>query len=165
MYGAVDLLIIGKFASSADASAVSTGSQIMMTLTNLISSFAMVTTVYLGQQIGSGKKEEGGKTVGTSIIMFAIIAIIMTFVLVIFAPQISSIMNAPAEAFDKTVAYVRICGGMLMIVAYNLIGCIFRGIGDSRTPLFTVTIACVCNIVEDLILCACTGIIYNEHKT
>lgn len=166
MYGAVDLLIIGKFASSADVSAVSTGSQIMMTLTNLISSFAMVTTVYLGQQIGSGKKEEGGKTVGTLIIMFAIIAIIMTFVLVIFAPQISSIMNAPAEAFDKTVAYVRICGGgMLMIVAYNLIGCIFRGIGDSRTPLFTVAIACVCNIVGDLILCVCTGIIYNEHKT
>ncbi len=87
--------------------------------------------------------------------MFAIIAIILTFVLVIFAPQISSIMNAPAEAFDKTVAYVRICGGgMLMIVAYNLIGCIFRGIGDSRTPLFTVAIACVCNIVGDLILCA-----------
>lgn len=154
MYGAVDLLIIGKFASSADVSAVSTGSQIMMTLTNLISSFAMGTTVYLGQQIGSGKKEEGGKTVGTSIIMFAIIAIIMTFVLVIFAPKISSIMNAPAEAFDKTVAYVRICGGMLMIVAYNLIGCIFRGIGDSRTPLFTVAIACVCKIVGDLILCA-----------
>ena len=64
-------------------------------------------------------------------------------------------MNAPEEAFDKTVAYVRICGGgMLVIVAYNLIGCIFRGIGDSRTPLFTVAIACFCNIAGDLILCA-----------
>lgn len=64
-------------------------------------------------------------------------------------------MNAPEEAFDKTVAYVRICGGgMLVIVAYNLIGCIFRGIGDSRTPLFTVAVACVFNIAEDLILCA-----------
>ena len=67
MYGAVDLLIVGKFASSADVSAVSTGSQIMMTLTNLVSSFAMGTTILLGQQIGSGKKKEGGRTVGTAI--------------------------------------------------------------------------------------------------
>ena len=153
MYGAVDLLVVGKFASSADVSAVSTGSQIMMTLTNLISSFAMGTTVLLGQLIGCGKKEEGGKAVGT--VMFAGIALVMTVLLVCFAPQISSIMHAPKEAFDKTAAYVRICGcGMIVIVAYNLIGCIFRGIGDSKMPLFTVAIACVCNIAGDLVLCA-----------
>lgn len=155
MYGAVDLLVVGKFASSADVSAVSTGSQIMMTLTNLISSFAMGTTVLLGQLIGCGKKEEGGKAVGTAMVMFAGIALVMTVLLVCFAPQISSIMHAPKEAFDKTAAYVRICGcGMIVIVAYNLIGCIFRGIGDSKTPLFTVAIACVCNIAGDLVLCA-----------
>ena len=155
MYGAVDLLVVGKFASSADVSAVSTGSQIMMTLTNLISSFAMGTTVLLGQLIGCGKKEEGGKAVGTAMVMFAGIALVMTVLLVCFAPQISSIMHAPKEAFDKTAAYVRICGcGMIVIVAYNLIGCIFRGIGDSKMPLFTVAIACVCNIAGDLGLCA-----------
>jgi putative MATE family efflux protein len=155
MYGAVDLLVVGKFASSADVSAVSTGSQIMMTLTNLISCFAMGTTVLLGQLIGCGKKEEGGKAVGTAMVMFAGIALVMTVLLVCFAPQISSIMHAPKEAFDKTAAYVRICGcGMIVIVAYNLISCIFRGIGDSKMPLFTVAIACVCNIAGDLVLCA-----------
>ena len=137
MYGAVDLLVVGKFASSADVSAVSTGSQIMMTLTNLISSFAMGTTVLLGQLIGCGKKEEGGKAVGTAMVMFAGIALVMTVLLVCFAPQISSIMHAPKEAFDKTAAYVRICGcGMIVIVAYNLIGCIFRGIGAPRPAIF-----------------------------
>lgn len=155
MYGAVDLLVVGKFASSADVSAVSTGSQIMMTLTNLISCFAMGTTVLLGQLIGCGKKEEGGKAVGTAMVMFAGIALVMTVLLVCFAPQISSIMHAPKEAFDKTAAYIRICGcGMIVIVAYNLISCIFRGIGDSKMPLFTVAIACVCNIAGDLVLCA-----------
>ncbi len=155
MYGAVDLLIVGKFATSADVSAVSTGSQIMMTLTNLVSSFAMGTTILLGQQIGSGRRKEGGRTVGTAIVMFAIIAVVLSIVLVIFAPQITGIMNAPEEAFSQTVDYVRICGGgMLVIVAYNLIGCIFRGLGDSRTPLITVMIACACNIAGDLILCA-----------
>ena len=87
MYGAVDLLIVGKFASSADVSAVSTGSQIMMTLTNLVSSFSMGTTVLLGQQIGCGEWKQGGHTVGTAIVMFSVIAFIMTIVLVIFAPQ------------------------------------------------------------------------------
>ena len=155
MYGAVDLLIVGKFASSTDVSAVSTGSQIMMTLTNLVSSFAMGTTILLGQQIGSGMRKEGGRTVGTAIVMFAVVAAVMSVWLVMCAPQISRIMNAPAEAFDKTVQYVRICGGgMIVIVAYNLIGCIFRGLGDSRTPLITVSIACVCNIIGDLLLCA-----------
>lgn len=155
MYGAVDLLIVGKFASSADVSAVSTGSQIMTTLTNLISSFAMGTTVLLGQQIGSGKRKEGGRTVVTAICMFAVIAVLLSVLMVGFAPQISSLMKAPEEAFSQTVSYIRICGGgMLVIVAYNLIGCIFRGLGDSKTPLITVVIACVCNIAGDLLLCA-----------
>lgn len=155
MYGAVDLLIVGKFASSADVSAVSTGSQIMATLTNLISSFAMGTTILLGQQLGSGQREEGGKTVGTALVLFTGIAVIMSIILVLFAPQVSSLMNAPEEAFGKTAAYIRICGGgMLVIVAYNLIGCIFRGLGDSNTPLLTVAIAFVFNILGDLLLCA-----------
>ena len=119
MYGAVDLLIVGKFASPADMSAVSTGSQIMMTLTNLVSSFAMGTTILLGQQIGCGERKNCGRTVGTATVMFAVLAVAMTAVLVLLAPQISSIMNAPAEAFAKTASYVRICGaGMLVIVAY-----------------------------------------------
>ena len=159
MYGAVDLLIVGKFASSADVSAVSTGSQVMLTLTNLVSSFAMGTTILLGQQIGCGERKNGGRTVGTAIVMFAGIAVVMAVALVLFAPQISRVMNAPAQAFDKTVSYVRICGaGMVVIVAYNLIGCIFRGLGDSRTPLLTVAIACVCNIAGDLLLCAGLGL-------
>lgn len=130
MYGAVDLLIVGKFASSVDVSAVSTGSQIMVTLTNLVSSFAMGLTILLGQQIGRGEKEAGDKSVGTGIIFFIIIAVIMSIAMLFLAPQLSSLMNAPQEAFDKTVAYLRICGcGM-------------------------VVIACVFNIVGDLILCA-----------
>ncbi len=155
MYGAIDLMIVGKFASSADVSAVSTGSQIMATLTSLVSSFAMGTTILLGQQIGGGKRAEGGRTVGTAVLMFTAIAVFMSLALLIFAPQVGRIMNAPAEAFEQTVDYIRICGsGMLVIVAYNLIGCIFRGIGDSRTPLITVAIASIFNVAGDMILCA-----------
>ncbi len=153
MYGAVDLLIVGKFASSADVSGVSTGSQIMMTLTNLISSLCMGMTIFLGQKIGEKKADEGGHIIGSGLLMFLLIGIILTITLPILSPQLATIMHAPAEAFDLTVQYIRICGGgTIVIIAYNLIGGIFRGMGDSNTPLMTVLIACICNIAGDLLL-------------
>ena len=158
MYGAVDLLIVGKFASSVDVSAVSTGSQIMMTLTNLVTSFAMGTTILLGQRIGEGRGREGGKVIGSSICLFGVIAGVFTVLIPVLCRPLSSLMNAPEEAFDETASYIRICGlGSLFIISYNLIGSIFRGIGDSKTPLMTVMIAYVCNIAGDLLLVAVFG--------
>ncbi len=155
MYGAVDLMIVGKFAQSADVSAVSTGSQIMMTITNLVTSFAMGTTILLGQRIGEGRGKEGGRVIGSSICLFAVIAAVFTIFIPLLCRPLSSIMNAPEEAFDETASYIRICGlGSLFIISYNLIGSIFRGIGDSKTPLMTVLIACLCNIAGDLVLVA-----------
>ena len=155
MYGAVDLLVVGRFGAPADVSAVSTGSHIMMTLTNLVSSLAMGATILLGRQIGEGNAGKGGETIGACIVLFGIIALIMTALIAPGAGAIASVMQAPAEAFDLTVTYVRICGaGTLVIIAYNLIGTVFRGIGDSATPLMTVAIACGCNIAGDLLLVA-----------
>ena len=155
MYGAVDLLIVGKFAQSVDVSAVSTGSQIMMTITNLVTSFAMGTTILLGQRIGEGRGREGGQVIGSSICLFGVIAGAFTLLIPLLSGQLSSVMNAPEEAFAETSSYIRICGiGSLFIISYNLIGSIFRGIGDSKTPLMTVMIACVCNIAGDLLLVA-----------
>ena len=158
MYGAVDLMIVGKFAMAADVSAVSTGAQIMMTLTGLISSLAMGMTILIGEKIGEKKPEEGGRFVGGGIVLFIIIGILMTLLTVLLAPQLAGIMHAPDEAFACTTDYIRICGGgTLVIIAYNLIGSIFRGLGDSGTPLMTVFIACVCNIAGDLFLVAGLG--------
>jgi len=155
MYGAVDLLVVGRFGTPADVSAVSTGSHIMMTLTNLVSSLAMGATILLGRQIGEGNGEKGGETIGACAVLFGGIAALMTLMIVAGARGIAGIMQAPAEAFDLTVSYIRICGaGTLVIVAYNLIGSVFRGLGDSNTPLITVAIACACNIAGDLLLVA-----------
>ena len=153
MYGAVDLLIVGQFARSPDVSAVSTGSQMMMTITGLVTSFAMGTTILLGQRIGQGRGKEGGEVVGSSICLFGVVSLVFTGLLPLLAAPLSRVMNAPAEAFSATVSYLRICGfGSVFIVAYNLLGSIFRGIGDSGTPLLTVLIACVFNIAGDLLL-------------
>ena len=155
MYGAVDLLIVGQFAESLDVSAVSTGSQMMMTITHLVTSFAMGITILLGQRIGAGRGRDGGEVVGSGICLFGTIAAVLTVLVPLLARPLSSVMNAPKEAFDATASYIRICGlGSVFIIAYNLIGSIFRGIGDSKTPLMTVLIACVCNIAGDLLLVA-----------
>lgn len=153
MYGAVDLQVVGKFGTAADISAVSTGSQIMQTVTIVITGLAMGITVLLGQKIGEGKPEEAGQAVGSGICLFLVVAVVATAALELAAPQLAVLMHAPADAFDGTVEYVRICSaGAVFIVAYNLLGSIFRGIGDSRVPLITVLIACVLNIGGDLLL-------------
>ena len=153
MYGAVDLLIVGQFGHAADVSAVSTGSQVMMIITSLITGLTMGITILIGQKLGEGKRKEAGNVVGSGISIFAVVAVIITAVFVTFAPAVSKFAHAPLEAFDGTVSYLRICAaGSTFIIAYNVIGGIFRGLGDSKTPLITVAIACVANIVGDLIL-------------
>lgn len=158
MYGAVDLLIVGQFGGEyADVyvSAVSTGSMIMSTLTFVVAGLAMGLTVYVGEKIGAKEREEAGRIIGSGIFFLGVLALALTAVMLIAAPLFAKLMQAPEEAFDETVAYVMICSsGMVFIVAYNLVGSIFRGIGDSKIPLLTVAMACIMNILCDLLLVA-----------
>lgn len=152
MYGAVDLLIVGRFGNAADVSAVSTGSQIMQVITLAITGLTMGITILIGQKLGEGRRKEAGNVVGSGISIFAVISVITTILFVAFAPSVAKSMQTPAEAFDSTVTYLRICcAGLVFIIAYNVIGGVFRGLGDSKTPLMTVLIACIVNIVADLI--------------
>ena len=158
MYGAVDMLVVGQFATAADVSAVSTGSWLMQLITSFVVGIAMGTTVLLGRRLGEGKPEEAGKIIGASIVLFAIIGVVITFFMELCAVPVAQIMRTPIEAFDATVLYVRICSaGSVFIVAYNVLGSIFRGIGDSRMPLVTVAIACVFNIAGDFLLVGVFG--------
>ncbi|MBR5089895.1 MAG: MATE family efflux transporter, partial [Ruminiclostridium sp.] len=158
MYGAVDLLIVGQFGTTADVSGVSTGSQIVMTLTNLIVGFSMGITVAVAQKTGEKRPDEAAQTIGTGLLIFAATGVVFTIVTMLGAPGLATVMQAPEEAFDLTVSYIRICGaGFLIITAYNLLGSIFRGLGDSKTPLVAVGIACVFNIAGDLLFVAGFG--------
>jgi len=153
LYGAVDLFVVGQFGHAADVSAVSTGTQMMQMMIGVVANLSMGTTIMLGQSIGSGKSEEAGDIVKSSILFFGVLAIVSMVVMLRVASPFATLMNAPKEAFKSTIGYVQICSlGMTFIVAYNVLGSIFRGIGDSKTPLMTVAIACVVNIVGDLIL-------------
>ena len=155
MYGAIDLMVVGQFGTSADVSAVSTGSMVMHTVTVVITGLAMGLTVLVGRKIGEGIREDAGNIIGSGIWLFGVLAVVLSVLMVFAAPSMAKLMQAPVEALDKTISYITICSaGAIFIVAYNLVGSIFRGIGDSVMPLVTVAIACVLNIIGDLVFVA-----------
>lgn len=155
MYGAIDLMVVGQFGTSADVSAVSTGSMVMYTVTVVITGLAMGLTVLVGRKIGEGLREDAGNIIGSGIWLFGVLAVVLSVLMVFAAPSMAKLMQAPVEALDKTISYITICSaGAIFIVAYNLVGSIFRGIGDSVMPLVTVAIACVLNIIGDLVFVA-----------
>ncbi len=115
----------------------------------------MGTTILLGQNIGAGKLEDAGKVMGASIALFGAIAASLTITLIALNGNIVGAMQTPAESIEQTTSYLLICSiGCVFIIAYNLLGSIFRGIGDSKTPLIAVGIAFVCNVIGDIVLVA-----------
>ena len=154
-YGAVDLLVVGRFGSTSGLSAVSTGSQVLNLVTFVVIQFAMGITVLIARYLGEKRPERIGAVIGGGAVVFTMMSVALFIAMVGFARPISVLMQAPAEAVDLTASYVRICGaGIFFIVAYNLLSAIFRGLGDSKSPLLFVLVACIVNIIGDLILVA-----------
>lgn len=155
MYGAVDILVVGQFGSSDAISAVSTGSNLVNMITFTMAGFTMGVTILMGRYIGEKRTERLGRVIGGAICFFAALSLAITALMLIFARQLSQLMQAPAEALNSTVTYVMICGGgIIFIMAYNFISSIFRGLGNSKLPLIFVGIACVVNVIGDLLFVA-----------
>ena len=154
-YGAVDLLVVGRFGSTAGLSAVSTGSQVLNLVTFVVTQLAMGVTVLIARYLGERKPQQIGAVLGGAAVVFTLLSVGMFLLLVGLARPISVVMQAPEAALSLTTSYVRICGcGIFFIVAYNLLSAIFRGLGDSRSPLLFVLVACIINIAGDLLLVA-----------
>ena len=154
-YGAVDLLVVGHFGTTSGLSAVSTGSQVLNLVTFVVTQFAMGITVLIARYLGEKRPQYIGQVIGGGAVVFALMAAVLFVVLVGFARPVSVLMQAPAEAVEQTASYVRICGaGIFFIVAYNVLSAIFRGLGDSKSPLLFVLVACIVNVFGDLALVA-----------
>lgn len=155
MYGAVDILVVGQFGTTAGISGVSTGSSIVNLVTFTITGLSMGVTVLMGRYFGEKKEDKVGQVVGGAIFLFILLSIIIAVIMLVCARPLAVLMQAPEEALDLTVLYVRICGGgIFFIIAYNVISSISRGIGDSSMPLVFVGIACIANILGDLLFIA-----------
>lgn len=160
IYGMTDLLVVGRFGDSAGVSAVATGSQIMQTINGIIIGITMGGTVLIGQYLGAKKQKDIAQTIGTIICIFSMIAAVLTIIMLIFTGPITSLMRTPPEAVLYTKQYVFICScGIPFIIGYNAVSGILRGMGDSKTPLRFIAIACGVNIIGNLVL---VGIFHME---
>lgn len=152
LYGMADLFIIGQFEGVAGTTAVSIGSQVMHMLTVMIVGLAMGTTVSIAQAVGAEKRKDASRAIGNTVVLFLGVSVIGMALLLCFVKPIVAVMSTPKEAVAGTVSYLTVCFiGIPMITAYNVISSIFRGMGDSRSPMYFIAVACAANIALDYI--------------
>ena len=150
LYGMADLFIIGQFEGTAGTTAVSIGSQIMHMLTVMIVGLAMGSTVGIAHAVGAGDNKRATENVGNTVTLFMGLSVVMTTLLLMIVDPIISIVSTPNEAVEGTRAYLMICFvGIPFITAYNIIASIFRGLGDSKSPMYFIAVACAANIALD----------------
>ena len=153
LYGGADLFVVGQYDDSASVAAVAIGSQVMQTITGIILGFTTRTTVSIAIATGAIDGRQVASTIGSSVWLFSIVGVILTLVMTFFHGQIAVLMHTPVEAMADTKSYILICSiGILFIVGYNVVCGILRGLGDSKTPLYFVALACMINIVLDFVL-------------
>ncbi len=150
LYGMADLFITGQFSGTADITAVSIGSQVMHMITVMIVGLAMGATISIGRAVGAQEKERAALAIGNSVTLFMAVSVVLTAALLALVRPIVSVMSTPAEAVEGTIQYLTICFiGIPFITAYNIISSIFRGLGDSKSPMYFVAVACAANILLD----------------
>lgn len=150
LYGMADLFMIGQFDGVESTTAVSVGSQVMHMLTVMIVGLAMGATVLIGQSVGAKKQKQASLTIGNTITLFMTLSVILTIGLLFAVNPIVTVMSTPEEAVSKTISYLTICFiGIPFITAYNIICSIFRGMGDSKSPMYFIAAACAANIALD----------------
>ena len=157
-YGASDLFMVGHFSNSIGVSAVATGGQVMQTITGLSIGLTTGGTVLIGQYFGAKRKRDVVHTIKTAAIVFSLLALLMTGATIFLIQPICTLMQVPPEALETTRQYLFICAcGILFIVGYNVISGVLRGLGDSKTPLILITVACVINVSTDLLFVGLLG--------
>ena len=150
LYGMADLFIVGQFEGVSSTTAVSVGSQLMHMLTVTLVGLAMGATVNIGQAVGSGDRKRAGACIGNTVTLFMGLSLVLMAVLLVLRRNIVALMSTPAEAVEGTVQYLTICFiGIPFITAYNILSSIFRGMGDSKSPMYFIAVACAVNIGLD----------------
>ena len=150
LYGMADLFITGQFYGVDSITAVANGSQVMHMITVILVGLAMGATVIIGRAVGGNRMDDAGKAVRNTVTLFMVLAAALMAVLLCLARPIVILIGTPEEAVAETVQYLIICFlGIPFITAYNITSAIFRGMGDSKSPMYFIAIACAANIGLD----------------
>lgn len=158
LYGAADMIIVGQFTDAAGLSAVSIGSQFIFMINSIVIGLSMGGTIMIGRFFGAGEEHEIEDTIGTMLSLFVVLSVVITALLLALTDPIVDLLGTPAEAVEQTRGYIFInAAGIATMFAYNALAAIFRGFGDSTSPLIFVGIACVANVIGDLVLVGLFG--------
>ena len=159
LYGIVDLYIIGRFARTADVSAVSVSGTIISTFLMFLIGLSVGATVVIGQRFGSGDRASLGGIFSTAFTLSLIAGVGLMVVVAAFTVPALHWINTPDEAMEGAISYMLICSvGYIFQAVYNMLAGILRGMGDSRSPLLFVGVSTVFNIIGDVILIGLFGL-------
>lgn len=109
LYGAVDLFVISQFCAAESVAAVSTGTQVTQIVTSLVTGLTLGSTILIGEYTGSKNYKMVKKTIGTTLTVFAIVAVIISILMLAFERPLLTILGTPARSFNQTMKYVAIC--------------------------------------------------------
>lgn len=153
LYGGADLFVVGRYDDAASVAGVAIGSQVMQTITGIILGLTTSITILIAMSTGAKDDKRTADTIGTSVLFFVIAGIALTVIMILLHKHIATLMHTPAEAMTDTLHYIIVCAaGIPFIMGYNVVCGILRGLGDSRSPLYFVAIACAINIALDFLL-------------
>lgn len=158
LYGAVDLFVVGQYCSPESVAAVSTGTQVTQIVTSLVTGLTLGGTILIGNYTGMGRWDKVKEAIGTTLSLFFLVALVLTALMLVFEAPLLRLLNTPAASFSETMSYVAICAwGNVFICGYNALSAVLRGCGDSVRPLYFVAVACVVNIVLDVLFVKYVG--------
>ena len=159
LYGAVDLFVVGQYCDAQSVAAVSTGTQVTQIVTSLVTGLTLGGTILIGKYTGMERWDKVKTAIGTTLSIFALVALALTALMLLFEAPLLTLLNTPAESFEATMEYVAICAwGNFFICGYNSLSALLRGYGDSVRPMYFVGVACVVNILLDFLFVKYVGL-------
>lgn len=151
-YSMVDTVVVGQFVGTGALAAVGSTGTIMFLILGFLMGFSTGVTVLTGQRFGAGDLAGMRKTVASSIVLSAVVSVVMTTVSMLCMDRLLVLMNTPEDVFQDAYSYIIvICGGIVAQVAYNLLSCLLRALGNSRVPLYFLILAAALNVILDLV--------------
>jgi putative MATE family efflux protein len=153
LYSVADMVIVGQFNGTYSMSGVNIGGQVTNLLLNVAIGISTGGTIMIAQSVGAEKTKQLQKIIGTLLTSLLVAALIMTILMLVLKNPILKLIHTPEESFQEASIYLAVTAlGTVFIFGYNALSAIMRGMGDSKSPLIFVTIACFTNIVLDLLL-------------
>jgi len=156
-YSTIDMIIVGKYVGNPGLSAVSQSSQILNFATMICFGFSNAGQVLVSQALGAGKRKELNRIIGTLFSLIAVLAVVLTALILGIRVWIMDVMNIPEESYAYAMDYLMICGaGLFFTAGYNMVSAVLRGMGDSKRPFLFIGLASAVNLVLDILF---TGIL------